>query len=403
MIIAEQKSKKLLSDYINILFKWKRLIFIITFLILILATVYSFIIPEKFKSTATVMVPQENSFGLSGISSLVSDGAAGLGAKLFGMKSSSEDLIFGILNSRNVLQNVVEKFDLAEYYSVTDGNIDKVLKSFRGDLIFELNEHGLIEISVINESPELSAELVNYFIKLSDSINVSLSIQQAKNNRLYIESRYFKNVNDLRLAEDSLYSIQKKYGVFVVPEQLEVTIKAAAEIESQLYQKELELDLISGQVGKTSPQYLFLEEQVKLLRNRIAELKNSSTLSESSNVFFPFKNIPEISLAYLRTFREVEIQSKILQLILPMYEQAKVEETKNIPTLMVVDKAVPPQLKHSPKKAFIIILALFLTMAILLPLVFRMENITGKALRQNLIEEKEFKIYSRIKNFFRIK
>lgn len=403
MIIDEQKQFKLFSDYINVLFKWKRLIFIITFIIMALATVYSFIIPEKFKSTATVMIPQENSFGLSGISSLVSDGAAGLGAKLFGMKSSSEDLIFGILNSRSVLQNVTEKFNLAEYYSITDGNIDKVLKSFRGDLIFELNEHGLIEIGVINESPEMSAEMVNYFIQLSDSINVSLSIQQARNNRLYIESRYFKNVNDLRLAEDSLYSIQKKYGLFVVPEQLEVTIKAAAEIESQLYQKEIELDLISRQVGITSPQYQVLEEQVKLLRNRIADLKNSNTLSESSNVFFPFKDIPEISLAYLRTFREVEIQSKILQLILPLYEQAKVEETKNIPTLLVVDKAVPPQLKHSPKKAFIILLVLFLTLAVLLPIVFRMETITTKLSRQNLVEQKEYNLYSRIKNFFRIK
>ncbi len=40
---------------------------------------------------------------------------------------------------------------------------------------------------------------------------------------------------------------------------------------------------------------------------------------------------------------------------MPMYEQAKVEEQKSIPTIMVIDKAVPPELKYSPKRSVIIL------------------------------------------------
>ena len=55
---------------------------------------------------------------------------------------------------------------------------------------------------------------------------------------------------------------------------------------------------------------------------------------------------------------------------MPMYEQAKVEEQKSIPTVMVVDKAVPPELKYCPKKAVIIIEFFLLFSFIFIPVVF---------------------------------
>ena len=79
------------------------------------------------------------------------------------------------------------------------------------------------------------------------------------------------------------------------------------------------------------------------------ELKNSPNLGSSSNILFAFKDMPNIAMQYLRTYREVEIQQSILEIVMPMYEQAKVEEQKSIPTIMVMDKAVSPELKYSPK------------------------------------------------------
>ena len=49
------------SDYIYVLYKWRKLLFINMFLIIALATVYSFLITEKFKATSIVMVSQNNS------------------------------------------------------------------------------------------------------------------------------------------------------------------------------------------------------------------------------------------------------------------------------------------------------------------------------------------------------
>jgi capsule polysaccharide export protein KpsE/RkpR len=395
------KKQVKISDYLNVLYKWKKLLFVNMFIIIALATVYSFLIPEQFKATATVTMAPESSFGFGSLTSMLSEGPFSIGSELFGMRSTSEDLILGILNSRALLSHVIQKYKLNKYYGYED-NMDKVLKAFTGDLNFDMNEFGLIEISVINEDPKLCAEMSNYFVQLVDSINIELNIEQASNNRKFIEERYLTNIDDLKLTEDSLYKIQKKYGIFAVPEQLEISVMTAAEIESQLMQKEIAADIIKAQFGVGSPQYGYLEKEIKILRKKVSDIKSSSDLKASSNILFAFEKVPEMAMEYLRVYRDVEIQTKIMEIILPLYEQAKVEEQKSIPTLMVIDRAVPPELKHSPKKAFVILFITFLALFFHLPWIFRMEKVHNLDFQDTSLEKKENNIYSRIVKFYRL-
>ena len=149
-------------------------------------------------------------------------------------------------------------------------------------------------------------------VTLVDSMNIEFNIQRARNNRIFIEKRYLQNVADLKKAEDSLYKFQKKYGIVAVPEQLEVTVKAAAEIESTLMKKEMESFFVVQGYGENSPQYQGIRSEINLLKKKVQELKNSSNLGSSSNVLFSFKEMPNIAIQYLRTYREVEIQQSIL-------------------------------------------------------------------------------------------
>ncbi|UCH66562.1 MAG: hypothetical protein JSW63_05400 [Ignavibacterium sp.] len=404
--MPEETNKKQakFGDYIYILYKWRKLLLINMIIITAGATVYSFLIPEQFKATSIVMVSQSSSDGMGGIGSIISGGGIGaVGAQLFGITSPSQGLYFEILGSRTALTEVINKFNLIDYYSISDRNMDKTLKSFSGDVIFEPTENGMIEISVINEDPILSAQMANYFVNLADSINIELNIEQAKNSRIFIEKRYRKNIEDLANAEDSMYKFQKKYGIFAVPEQLEASVKAAAEMEALLAQQELALELIKQQSGTSSPLYINLANQIDVIKRKVNELKNSRELSYPSNVLFPFSEVPDLTINYYRIFREIEIQSKIMEFVLPMYEQAKVEEQKSIPSLIVVDKAVPPQLKHSPKKAFIILLFFFLGLFIHLPIIFLADRIITSETPENPLEVREKKFFLKIASIYRIK
>lgn len=392
-----------LSDYLYIIYKWKRFFLFSMFIVLGLTTLIVFLLPVSYKATAVVMIPPDNS-GFGGLSTLIGGGknsTLSMGAKLFGVTSTSEDMILGLLNSRTALSQVLEKYKLANYYEVKD-NFDKLLRSFKADLLFEPNAYGMIEINVNNENPKTAAEIANYFTNLLDSLNIKISSETARNNRVFIEKRYLKNVGDLQNAEDSMFRFQKKYGIFAVPQQLEVAVKAAAEVERELTAKEIAAHFAELQFGKNSPQHKMVLEEVRILKGKVIELKNADKLSETTNVLFPFSKIPQMTLQYYRIFREIEIQSSIMEIILPMYEQAKVEENKSIPTITIIDKAYPPTLKDKPKRLMMIIgigsLFFFVTTLIIL----RGEIATSRLNHANRYELKEHKIFSKLKLLFKI-
>jgi|SRR5690554_1260075 len=402
----EQNEKKeyKFSDYIYVLYKWKKFLIINLFVVVALASLYAFTLPLEYRATATVMIPPENE-GFGGLTSLLGgkSSIASLGSKLFGVSNTSEDVLLGILNSRSALVNVINKFNLMEYYEIDDNNWDKVLKAFRRDISTDPNEYGMIEVSVINKDPQLSADIANYMVNLVDSLNIEFNIQRAKNNRMFIEKRYLQNVRDLKNAEDSLYKFQRKYGIVAVPEQLEVTVKAAAEIEAELFKKEIEAHFVEQVYGKNSIQYSGLQAEINLLKNKVQELKNSASLGASSNILYPFSQMPEISVEYLRAFREVEIQQSILEYVMPMYEQAKVEEQNSIPTVILVDEAVPPELKYSPKRLPIILGIFFLFLFLFIPVIFLGEKIIVKEKFQNPLQQKAAKFFTRVLKIYRIK
>lgn len=404
--MPQNRNKLKLSTYISAVYRWKKFLIINLLIVLAIVTVISFLIPEKFKSTATIMITSDNSSNLGGLSSIISGNSMfSMGAQLLGGGGGSTDIIFGLLNSRSTLTDVITKFNLMKYYEVDDNNMDKTLKAFKGDVNFESNQNGMnmIDISVTTKDPRFSAEIANYFVQLVDSLNVKLNNEQARNNRIFIEKRYEKNQDDLQIAEDSLYKFQKKYGIITVPEQFQVIYQAAAEIEAKLVQSELNASLIKSQFGENSPQYQLAKDQVYAIRDKVSQLKSSSKLSKESNIFIPFNKFPQISMDYMRYYREVELQGKIMEFILPMYEQAKIEEQKSIPTLVVIDPAVPAQLKDSPKRMFIVLGILSLFGLIFLVMIFQGDKTYDRVEYDNIIEKKETSFFKKIIRLYKIK
>ena len=102
---------------------------------------------------------------------------------------------------------------------------------------------------------------------------------------------------------------------------------------------------------------------VKELSDQLVKLKfgEDRNLKSSLNIFVPFEKIPETGVIYIRLMRNYEIQTKILEFIYPIYEQAKIEEQKDIPVVLVVDRAIPPEKKSFPKRSLIVIAAFLLS------------------------------------------
>ena len=81
-----------------------------------------------------------------------------------------------------------------------------------------------------------------------------------------------------------------------------------------------------------------------------------------------FKSFPELGMENARLLREVTIQNTLLELLLPQYETARLEESKNIPTLQVIDEPKVAINKTNPLRLLIVIASVI--MAFLLSIVY---------------------------------
>jgi len=199
-------------------------------------------------------------------------------------------------------------------------------------------------------------------------------VQNARGNRSFIENRYQKNLEDLRAAEDSMKSFQKQYGVVALPEQTEASIKGAAEIIGQLALKEVQVGVLRRNLSADNATVQGVQIEIDELRKKLGQMNTGAGLGANDpRVFVPFKMIPDLGAEYVRRYRNVEIQYKILQFITPLYEQAKVEENRQTPSVLVLDRAAPAERKSKPKVSLYALIALVLSLVVSFVLVFTLE------------------------------
>ncbi|MGH2639030.1 MAG: hypothetical protein ACRDF4_07095, partial [Rhabdochlamydiaceae bacterium] len=77
-----------------------------------------------------------------------------------------------------------------------------------------------------------------------------------------------------------------------------------------------------------------------------------------ASAFVPTNVMPTVALQYLRLMSEVEIQSKLKAFLLPAYEQAKLNETKNLYGFVTLDTASVPTHKAGPHRSIILLAAM---------------------------------------------
>jgi uncharacterized protein involved in exopolysaccharide biosynthesis len=78
-------------------------------------------------------------------------------------------------------------------------------------------------------------------------------------------------------------------------------------------------------------------------------------------------------LEYARLLRNLKVQEAVYELLTQQYEQAKIMELKDTPTVQFLDEAGVPEKKSRPKRALIVAFALVLSLCANVLIVFTME------------------------------
>ncbi len=335
----------------------------------------SFVVPSWYKSTASVFPAERTDLlgALDGVSSLMKSFSPS--RALSSLTGNTEmDRYLAILKSSTVLHAVIEKFDLVHVYDITSYPVEKTTKELLSNVEFLQEPEGNLTITVYDRDPQRAADMANFFVDRLNAANAELQVQNARANRAFIEQRYRKNLADLAAAEDSMRAFQQRYGVIAVPEQTEASIKAGAELTAQLALREVQAGVLKRTQASDHPAVVAAEVEVQELQRKLGQMNAGTGPGNGEmNVFIPFKRVPHLGLEYVRRYREVEIQYKILQFITPLFEQAKVEEKRQTPSVIVLDRASPAERKAKPKVALYTLIAFVGSLLVAVLVVFTRE------------------------------
>ena len=374
----------------NVLLFWnsRRFIFKNTIIVTGIALIISLLLPKWYASKAVVLSSGAGQFNfLSSISPIpVAD---------FGLSTINEDInnFIAILQSRTVKEYMVNKFNLVDRYKQRD--IEFAMEAFEEKMELEVTEEGTLEISIIDKDPLVAKQMVSETLFMLDQINQNIGMEAGKYNREFLERRLNQNKHDLEKAEFALKTFQEKTGIIDLVAQLSSTMQMSAqaynsifEAYTELYAKKIETEtelavakttlsinnptimqlekLLDEQIFQLEQLMIKLDEKLQYLLSNITPTQVDAVPNIEFSV--SFNSLPSLGLENGRLIREVELQSRIQELLIPQFEQAKLEETKNIPTLQVIDKPKVALNKAKPKRALIVIGATL--MSILLTIIF---------------------------------
>jgi hypothetical protein len=77
--------------------------------------------------------------------------------------------------------------------------------------------------------------------------------------------------------------------------------------------------------------------------------------SEVSAGNVPAGDVPEVGLQYVRKLRDVKYAETIFELLAKQYAAAKLDEEKTAAVIQVLDPAIEPDRKSSPKRGLIVL------------------------------------------------
>jgi len=356
--MSEKKSIDLLDLLLFILDRKRALMYIMLgTLVTTYGLVYLFV-DEQYEAMA-VIIPSDD------------DNASGLTSMLKGLKSlpmglgssagkSSVNRYNTIIFSRTSIESIIDRFQLLTVYDIDSTAVDareKAIKQLRKNIITNETKDDAFEIIVRANNAQLSSDMVNYIVEYLNRTIIDLKVQKSRDNREFLGERVDEIYRDLYASEDSLRKFQERSGLYDIKSQVPEMVSMYAKIETEVMTKQVQRSILERLYDTENPEVKALDIQIAEYQKKLNQMKSTKG---PENIVLGMKNLPATSVEFLRRYRMMEINSTLLEFVLPLYEQSKIEEKKDYPILQIIDYAVPPAKKSwPPRTLFAAIGALF--------------------------------------------
>jgi len=336
----------------------------------------AFLIPKRYTATAHLMPPSFNNMSelmmsLPGLSSDSGEGGGGGGAasktsglmglasQLLGLNSSGQ-LFVGVLQSRTVEDDVINRFGLMKRYSAR--YVEDARKQLESVTEIKVDDRtGILSISVEDKDPKLAAAMADAYVENLSKVLSTVNISSAHRERIFIEKRRAEIKKDLDDSAKEFSEFSSQNAAIDLPEQAKAMVQAGADLQAQLIGAQSMLIGLrqiytdnNPRVRQMVAQVAELERQVNKVGGKGVTPANGSLLS-SDELYPSVRQLPLLGVRYLDLYRRTKIDEAVYELLTKQYEIATLEEARDVPSAQVLDPPVVPQKKTSPPRTWIVL------------------------------------------------
>lgn len=348
--------------YLTALIQWRKFIFISGIVAAAVAVLVGLLLPKWYTASTSIFPPEPKSSISPYAQILQSLQTPILGPTAIGARPGT--IYIDILKSRTVGERIIEKFDLMQLYGA--GLMTDALDMLHKHTSYSLLENGLLIISFEDRDPERAAAVTNEYVQLLDEFNQHLNVSRASKTKEFVAEQLERHRKEMKTAEETLQQFQEENEAIELSQQTRATIDIVAELTGKAVSLESQLELMRSYASTESEEYTRKKREYDELLEQLNKFKVDSTRTEDDVVrsFFPtLDRVPEISLEYARLLRNVKVEEKVFEMLVKEYEQARIEEARDTPTVQILDTATPPELKSRPQRKMIVILGALLGFA----------------------------------------
>ena len=292
----------------------------------LIGAVAAFVMPPWYRAEVVLLPPSESESGFGLASLMRGISVPGISIPTQGTPA---DVFLAVLGSRRVNEEIVNHFGLLKLYK------KKLLEDAVRELLnrshFKLTEAGTIIIVVEDRSAKRAADIANMYVTLLDRFNREVRTTKGRRTREFIGTRMVETRVELDKAEQQLADFQSRHKTLALSPERSVAVETAANLYAQRAALQVRLGIVRNYTKSST------DEEVQILQ-KLTQLDQQ------------LGALPETGLLQARLLRDVKMLEQVYVLLSAQFEEARIDEARNVATVDVLDPASPPERKSRPRR-----------------------------------------------------
>lgn len=311
IIMSIEKDNNFDSSYLLLLiWKWRKHILTVMLITVVVSSVVSLLIREKYKSTAIVFPAKANSVSLG---KLLNPSQS---IMQFGEEEEAEAML-QILNSADIRNNIIAKYNLMKHYDIDTSSRYKytdLIKEYEENVKCTRTRFGSVEIQVLDYDPDTAALIANDIVDLLDSAKNRMLRERALKAFEIVEKEYLKLKKEASFLVDTLTALSRM-----------------------------------GVIGSATGEAALMEAYGNAIKERNTQL--AEYIKKQLDITRMYQPV------YVSFADELELKQKLIDERKAIYDQAYADATASFTHKFVVEPAVKAEKKSYPIRWLIVFIS----------------------------------------------